>query len=204
MSTVHLVEAQLARILNEMRRSSDSPIIRQYLAPFGFEIKVRLENRETQRKLPSRASMSKAWTPESGSIVISFEPQTEESGVQAQSTGNPVADLVHALDRVEARSGLEFVALKWFRDTVLPAEGLPWAASEATRGATLYEATEKGLVLTSRVPNPKQPMHPVTSIRLNRSSPEVRAILTTNTVSDFQPVEIKGEPLSATILRDRG
>jgi len=55
------------------------------------------------------------------------------------------------------------------------------------------------------VPNPKSPQFPVTTVRLNRLMPEVKVVLGQNGSSDldFHPVEIAGEPLSATILRER-
>jgi hypothetical protein len=199
MSTVETTEAQLAAVLGELAGAAGSSILRQYLAPPGYRPLVRLENRQSQRKLRSTAEAGKAWSAETGAIVISFEPAAAAPAPE----NSPVADLVRALDRVEARSALDFIALKWFRDTVLPAEDFPWAASDGARGAVLYEATEKGLVLTSRVPNPKQPQHPVTSVRLNRASPEVQEILSAAGPSEFQPVEIKGEPLSHTVLEGR-
>jgi len=69
----------------------------------------------------------------------------------------------------------------------------------------LREAIEKRLVLTNKVPNPKSPQFPVTALRLNRSLPETQAILGTHdtTSSEFQPVAIRGEAISTTILRER-
>jgi len=60
-------------------------------------------------------------------------------------------------------------------------------------------------VLTSKVPNPKSPSYPVTAIRLNRQHPQVAAVLgeQDSAALGFQPVDIRGEPLSETVLRDR-
>jgi hypothetical protein len=56
----------------------------------------------------------------------------------------------------------------------------------------------------SKVPNPKSPQFPVTAIRLNRLLPEIQAILGEQVAdSDFRPVDIRGEQLSATVLRER-
>jgi hypothetical protein len=59
--------------------------------------------------------------------------------------------------------------------------------------------------LTYKVPNPKSPAFPVTAIRLNRRHPEVAAALEDEegATSEFAPLAIKGEPLSATVLRER-
>ena len=83
---------------------------------------------------------------------------------EAKPASDPISDLVQALDRSESRPGYGFVALKWFRDVVLPA--FRWARLESARQAILREAIEKRFVLTSKVPNPKSPEFPVTAIRL--------------------------------------
>jgi hypothetical protein len=63
---------------------------------------------------------------------------------------------------------------------------------------------DKRLVLVGKVPNPKSPQFPVTSIRLNRLMPELQEVLGLPKKDlDFHPIRIKGEPLSATILRER-
>lgn len=68
----------------------------------------------------------------------------------------------------------------------------------------LNSAIEKRLILTNKVQNPKSPQFPVTSIRVNRLMPEVQAVLGHPKKDlDFHPIHIKGEPLSATILRER-
>ena len=71
--------------------------------------------------------------------------------------------------------------------------------------AVLRSAIEKRLIVVGKVPNPKSPQFPVTTIRVNRLLPEVRAILGGGGDADleFHPVEIEGEPLSATVIRER-
>lgn len=110
---------------------------------------------------------------------------------------DPLSELVQALDRAEARLGHDCVAMKWFRDVVLPAEGFDWTLSDSMRQAVLREAIEKRLVLTSRMP--------ITAIRVNRLLLEKRAMLGAGVDQDseFDPVEIGGESLSATVLRKR-
>ena len=105
----------------------------------------------------------------------------------------------------ETRPGYEFVSLKWFRDTALTYDGFSWAADEFARHDALREAIDRRWILTSKVTNPRPPNFPVTAIRLNRQIPEVSAALGTRASSPvaFHPVAIRGEALSATVLRDR-
>ena len=116
--------------------------------------------------------------------------------------------LVRALDHAESTPGWSFVSLKKFRDEVLPSEPFPPGAFQPTDvhwQEAIRLAIERKLILVGRVPNPKSPQFPVTSVRLNRLMPEVKALLGQGESADldFHPVEIKGEPLSATIIRER-
>jgi len=121
------------------------------------------------------------------------------------TAASPMAEVLRALDNAERRPGYSFVSLKWFRDTVLPAVTTELSADPALRQAVLRQATEKRLLLTSKVPNPRNPSFPVTAVRLNRENPEVAALLGAGQAAElgFSPVEIRGEALSATILRER-
>jgi hypothetical protein len=182
----------------------------------GHRLHVSLHDKKSQRKKRHNASAGN-WSPESGEIRVSFEPSAEAPGISArqiakerveeakvQLPSGALCDLIRHLDRAESKPGYGFVALKWFRDAVLPAVRPEWADSDVRNGA-LREALDKRLVLTSKVPNPKSPEFPVTAIRVNRSLAETRAILGSPETAGvgFQPVEIRGEPISATILRER-
>lgn len=113
--------------------------------------------------------------------------------------------LVRTLDRAESKPGWNFVPLKKFRDEILPNESPSSVFSEAERQNILRSAIERKFILVGKVANPKAPEHPVTTIRLNRMMPEVRRVLgkADSPELDFRPIEIRGEPLSATILRER-
>jgi hypothetical protein len=134
------------------------------------------------------------------------EIEVGRSSLEKPTTPGPLSDLIHALDRAESTPGYRFVALKWFRDVRLLDEGFPWAQSEAARRNVLREAIDKRMILTNRVENPKSPQFPVTAIRLNRLFPEVQRILGKAEAAgeDFNPMDIRGEGLSTTVLRDRG
>lgn len=114
------------------------------------------------------------------------------------------AELLRALDLAESTPGWNFVSLKKFRDEILPAADVPSIRSDVERQTVIGSAIEKRFVLTGKVQNPKSPQFPVTSIRLNRLMPEVQRVLGLPKKDlDFHPIRIKGEPLSAIILRER-
>ena len=186
----------------------------------GFKPEVVLidDGRNKIRRRRKTAS-AESWSPEKGDqILIRFTYPQDSSTIQhetqpSSSPGDPesggetteaVREVIEALNRAEHRRGFDFVALKWFRDTALPAEPFSWSKSDSSRREILADAIQRRLILTNKVPNPRSPF-PVTTIRLNRLSPEVAAVLgeKAEADSDFHPVEIRGEPLSSTIIRER-
>lgn len=201
--------------VEEQVRAKLRPLLEQLeLLPPGYACSVRL--RGESRKKRQSALLEKNWHPDTDSIQISFErvdelsdARSHESVTPSQPTttplaSDPLADLIRALDRAESRPGYSFVALKWFRDTALLSEGFSWSSSDSARKSILTEAIDNKLVLTNSVVNPKSP-YPTTAIRLNRLMPQVQAILGIEEQSppDFSPLRIRGENLSATVLRDR-
>jgi hypothetical protein len=216
------------RIQEIEHQLEQEPKVHEILREFGFlrngyTFSVRLHGESRDKKRTSL--FEKSWKPETDSICIRFEPIAEQPRVvsrpAAQSatpvlselagkksvlgTAGPISDLIQALDRAESRPGYNFVALKWFRDTALLSEGFSWANADSVRKSVLSDAINRRLILTNPVPNPKTPQFPVTAIRLNRLMPEVKTILGIrgDSMPDFHPVQIRGENLSATILRDR-
>jgi len=206
MKTIEELESHLEGLLNPWA-VSEFP---------GHRIRVSLFDKKTQRKKRKDAS-AEYWKPGEGEIRICFEPDTEVAAATATPATPPIvepkpsvprtshlAELVRALNNAESRPGYGFVALKWFRDQVLPAVRPEWSEPE-TRTGVLREAIEKGLVLTNKVPNPKSPAFPVTAVRVNRSLPETAEILGTPPTSpeEFHPIGIRGEELSETVRRER-
>jgi len=185
---------------------------------YGYLVRVRGESRKKRQS----ASFENSWSPDTDSIQITFVAQPGQPAQTSQlpvrtaaptladpkpKSGNlndPVSDLVQALHRAQSQPGYSFVALKWFRDTALPSERFAWANAASIR-EVLRDCIDKRLILTSKQPNPRSPEFPVTAIRLNPLMPEVKAILGTEEegMPDFQPVPIRGENLSATVLRER-
>jgi hypothetical protein len=213
------LSAPLKTILDELR----------YSIPHRHKLRVSLLD-TNGRKKRSNASADN-WSPEAGRIELRFEPVEPDQAaapsrrVEAilapdQKRHSPSGHAAHekqiymhpaeaevlaALDRAESRPGWSFVPLKKFRDEILASEHLPSVRTDVERQSVLRSAIEKRFILVGKVPNPKAPEFPVTTIRLNRLLPEVQGILESSGSqdSDFHPVEIPGEPLSATILRER-
>lgn len=206
--------------------------LKDLLEEFAFSIpkqsRLRVSLVQASGRKKRSTAAAESWSPASDRLQIWFEPVGQESvpektampaefaspnKASAQSPvflenappRDPISDLVRALDRAESRPGWDFVALRKFRDEALVTEGFLWAKSDATRQAVLRDAIERRLILVSKVPNPKSPQFPVTAIRLNRLMLEVQHILGQQAGSrlDFEPIGIRGEALSTTVLRER-
>jgi hypothetical protein len=210
--TIEEVESRLEQGLAKLRSPEYKSLetLLRPLVPKGYRVHVSLVDKKNGRKKRKNASADN-WSPDLGEVRVHFEADgtNPESAVSPTRAGDatasdPILDLVRALDRVEARPGYQFVALKWFRDVALAGESFAWAQSVSARQDVLREAIERRLILISKIPNPKSPQFPVTAIRLNRLLPETQAILGGAVAdSDFRPVEIRGEKLSATVLHER-
>lgn len=128
--------------------------------------------------------------------VMPVPPQTLETS-QSDVTPLQIQQCCEALSAAE-RAGKLFIAFKWFRDDALPAHNFDWATSADARQRVLSKAIETGAIQTKPIRNPKSPDHPTTTVFLNRA--EASRIVG----SRFHPISIHGEPVSATIMRDRG
>jgi hypothetical protein len=194
----------LRNILHELR----------YSIPGRYQIRVSLLD-ANGRKKRSNASADN-WSPESGRIEIRFEPAPEEQKTATPDEVSHTADfspnsletrLLKVLERAESTPGWNFVSLKKFRDEILPSEPFAPGAfqpADVHWQEAIRRAIEKRLILVGKVPNPKSPQFPVTSIRLNRLMPEVQQVLGLPKKDlHFHPIHIKGEPLSVIILRER-
>lgn len=191
----------------------------------GFSLEVEIYERDRKKR---RDASRDGWHPGSGEIRIRFgspmanqasaihstaddqndnsgESELDALGKEAVEKSVSLERLVKALDSAERRPNFDFVALKWFRDSFLPAEVPECANSPEMRDGILRNAIGNRVILTSRVPNPKSPAFPVTAIGLNRQHPDVIAILGAPGTCDldFMPIQISGEDLSDTVLRER-
>jgi hypothetical protein len=164
----------------------------QLAPPEGASVHVSLRQRETGRQV-RRNAQSDAWSHRNCAAWIVYEVPQSAALDGEGAHGDPLADFLQALDQAENDPHLHFVSLKWFRDTYLQKRGFDWAQDPDMPRRLIQEATERVLILTSKVPNPKQPSFPVTSIRLNREHPDVRKV-----VGEAALVETPASPLEET------
>lgn len=182
-------------------------------------VSLRHPDKKTGRQI-KRNAPANCWSPEAHLVLISYENSAVEaersrpaeeikpaeivpSPEQKVPARDPAQELLQAL--AQAEMGSQFVSLKWFRDTCLPQKGFSWGATPEERQHVLADAIHRRWILTSRIPNPKNPQFPVTAIRVNRPLDEVRTILEQNSKANplFAPISIPGERLSETVLRER-
>ena len=114
-------------------------------------------------------------------------------------------DLILALNEAERKQGMDAVGLEWFRDVFLPEQGYRWAATGNDVETALKAAIGSGVCIVVEEPDSKNPNEQLTIIRLDRRNKKVFDILGewVAGVFDFQPVDIRGEPLSDTVLGER-
>ncbi len=215
-------EEIIEEALGELAFSQDPGLVRalHFLAPEGYQAVVELcsENGRSKRRNASADS----WIPEEDEIRIYFEQVEEgapahrvvrafkglreqnandEGGHEAAFAGDMdvrVKELCAALAEAE-RGGHAFIALKWFRDSFLPRKTFRWNRSSESRQIVLAEAIQRGVVLTSKIANPKTPAYPTTTIRLNRSDTPI-----VEEGHRFQPVEQGSGNIEETIQEGRG
>jgi hypothetical protein len=221
--SIPAAEEIIEEALNELAYSQDPGLVRalQFLAPVGYQAIVELcsENGRSKRRNASADS----WSPEDDEVRIYFEriDDGEPSGRAARAHRSSVLhgdeeeddaqeavlpadmdarvkELCAALAEAE-RGGHAFIALKWFRDSFLPRKAFRWNQHPETRQMVLAEAIQRGVVMTSKIANPKTPAYPTTTIRLNRMEAGIP-----EEAQRFHPVEVQGEPLSETLHEERG
>jgi len=212
------MNVRIDQLESELAKNLTTPL--KNTIPGQYQLRVSLLD-ANGRKKRSNASADN-WSPADGRIEIRFEPSAvieksiarpddakRDDGQSNRSEALPDIEirLLRALERTESTPGWNFVSLKKFRDEILPLE--PFAPgtfqpADVHWQEALRKVIEKRFVLLNKVHNPKSPQFPVTSIRLNRLMPEVQEALGKRKNDlDFHPIQIKGEPLSATILRER-
>jgi len=127
-------------------------------------------------------------------------PQIFEDGNVENGNGQLPGDIDDRIKELCAtlaeaeRGGHAFIALKWFRDSFLPRKSFSWNQNPESRQMVLAEAILRGVVLTSKIPNPKTPAYPTTTIRLNRAEAGVP-----EEAHRFRPVAVQGEALSLSL-----
>jgi hypothetical protein len=219
--TIPDAEEIIEEALAELSFSQDPGLARalRFLAPPGYQAIVELcsENGRSKR----RNATAEDWSPEEDEVRIYFEriddgdpaprhvrssrsvhehriESDEEEALVPADLDARVKELCGALAEAE-RGGHAFIALKWFRDSFLPRKAFRWNQSPESRQAVLAEAIQRGVVLTSKIANPKTPAYPTTTIRLNRAEAGIP-----EEAQRFHPVAIQGESLTAVIEEERG
>ena len=220
--TVPEAEEIIEEALSELAFSQDPGLVRalRFLAPPGYQAIVELcsENGRSKR----RNASADTWSPEEDEVRIYFErlddnaapsrqsrpsrlpveqgfdDEGEDEAIAPSDLDARVKELCAALAEAE-RGGHAFIALKWFRDSFLPRKAFRWNQHPESRQAVLAEAIQRGVVLTSKIANPKTPAYPTTTIRLNRAEAGVP-----EEAQRFHPVVVQGEPISEDIQEERG
>jgi hypothetical protein len=214
-------EEIIEEALSELAFSQDPGMARalRFLAPPGYQAIVELcsENGRSKR----RNAPADSWSPEEDEVRIYFERLDDgsaparptrarapiETSFDVEADDEPeapadldarVKELCAALAEAE-RGGHAFIALKWFRDSFLPRKAFRWNQHPESRQAVLAEAIQRGVVLTSKIANPKTPAYPTTTIRLNRAEAGVP-----EEAQRFHPVVIQGESITEVIQDERG
>ncbi len=216
-------EEMIEEALAELSFSQDPGLTRalRFLAPPGYQAIVELCSEDGRSK--RRNASADAWSPEEDEIRIYFE-RTDDSEAPAprlrRETSHAadsqdededdlesltpadmdarVKELSAALAEAE-RGGHAFIALKWFRDSFLPRKSYRWNQNPDSRQTVLAEAIQRGIVLTSKIANPKTPAYPTTTIRLNRAEAGIG-----EEAQRFHPAPVHGEELSAALDEERG
>lgn len=216
-------EEIIEEALNELGESTDPGLARalRFLAPPGYQAIVELcgENGRSKR----RNAMADSWSPEEDEVRVYFEridgneaprpfraprasvdlayDEDDDDGQEAVIPADMdarVKELCAALAEAE-RGGHAFIALKWFRDSFLPRKAYRWNQHPDSRQTVLAEAIQRGVVLTSKIANPKTPAYPTTTIRLNRAEAGMP-----EEAQRFHPVAIHGESIEEAIEEERG
>lgn len=216
--TISIPEAEeiIEDALNEMAFSQDPGLARalHFLAPAGYQAIVELcsDNGRSKR----RNASADTWSPEEDEVRIYFErindaepapraqraqrtpashaagqviddEQDEQEAVLPADMDARVKELCAALAEAE-RGGHAFIALKWFRDSFLPRKAFRWNQHPDTRQTVLAEAIQRGVVVTSKIANPKTPAYPTTTIRLNRAEAGM-----TEEAQRFHPITVNDD-----------
>lgn len=216
-------EEIIEEALNELGESDDPGLAQamHFLAPPGYQAIVELcgENGRSKRRNASADS----WSPEEDELRIYFEridgaeaaprpvrapraaagpaSDDEDDGQEAVIPADldaRVKELCAALAEAE-RGGHAFIALKWFRDSFLPRKAFRWNQHPESRQAVLAEAIQRGVVITSKIANPKTPAYPTTTIRLNRAEAGIP-----DEAQRFHPVAMHGDSIAEAIEEERG
>ena len=141
-----------------------------------------------------------ALPPVLGDLLLLLGEGGDLQGAPAAPAALNVTEaIIRTLSGAEER--LEFVALSFLRDTLIP-EATSLSAGAAAMA--IHESIRDGLLLTDRIENPRNAKRPTTTVRLNRAHPMVQELAPDVAVArHFEPIAMPGAPLSSTVSEDR-
>jgi len=157
---------------------------------------------EDERTVPTRTRGGRAAANYVNGNVNGNVEDAPNPGALPPDVDERIRELCATLAEAE-RGGHAFIALKWFRDSFLPRKAFNWNQNPESRQLILAEAILRGVVLTSKIPNPKTPAYPTTTIRLNRAEAGMP-----DEAQRFRPVAVHGDgnqiSLGVMVDDDRG
>ena len=171
------IEDALTSLAHMHREGMLPPALQPLLSlapPNGTLVEVELDQPFSEE--PPRNGDSEYWEAGKGRAFITFADADGEQG-NGQDDRDALADLIEVLLDAEDNPQLHFVALKFLRDRLLPQSRLPWARSPHACQSVIADAIERGILATSKKPNPRNPDYPVTAVELNREHPVAASIL---------------------------
>lgn len=82
---------------------------------------------------------------------------------------------------------------------------LPGLGSDRREAQEWFDLmVEQGIILLTKVPNPNNPDFPTTKVQLDRENETVRRVLQTEAPAKrFEPLAVRGDSASSTLLRER-
>jgi hypothetical protein len=215
-------EEMIEEALNELSFSTDPGLAQalHFLAPAGYQAIVELcgENGRSKR----RNAMAETWSPEEDEVRIYFEriDGDESAPRPARAALGGRARLRRGRrrpgsgdsrrhrrprERIVRRAGRGRAGrTRLHRPQVVPrlvsaAQGFRWNQHPESRQAVLAEAIQRGVVVTSKIANPKTPAYPTTTIRLNRAEAGMP-----EEAQRFHPVAAHGDSIAEAIEEERG
>lgn len=169
------------RILPELTGSAGTPVTKASSPKPTIEI----------------APVENTWVAGSGSPQRAPGLEPPQASSEGPPTETEITQCCQALAEAE-KAGKLFIALKWFRDDLLPTTDFNWVKSPQRRHLILTAAIDSGKITTKKRQNPKAPDFPTTVVVLNQEV-QIPGVL-----PRFRPVPVHGEPASVTLMRDRG
>lgn len=121
----------------------------------------------------------------------------EDIAERAVADDDGLDELIIAVRGAEKR--FSWVAISYLRDHLLR------RGTVGERLDLINRAIEERILLVDRIPNPRNPAFPTSAARLNRSHSRVVARYPARSSGEprFEPLRIRGEGLSTTVLEDR-